>query len=457
MFRNPNSKHLSFIQMLLFVILLLRTLSSATESIQQLQDNSTNEWEAKVSKIDTNSIANFMYIDTVDIYKRSSSAISESKVNEYINVLKTLKNDRIDLYYYYLNRKRIKANRALKKYAEGSKIVEFEKFKETPEAKSIYKAILNLLVIEEYLKTPEHKRKKIEEYIAAESFFIKNKKNLDAVRSKYVLTPHEENYFLIHSINDSVAADSSFYGSRPAINWRVSVKFPILAARERESGIFLFFTNTGCFDFTNDKESQPVCKKSLIPGAFYRFDFEIFPRFGQGLKHIGIDNEIDIGAYHHSNGGYSTNDRSRGVNVLPFIKNTFRIGKHHYDSTLYNAYSEHYMFTLNLKVHGYIDYKDNPDIPDHWGYVLGQLTFEKALDIKPNNGTQLLFWADVSLSKASQSLSISFMPVINKFRKQSRIRLPLAWYMKLYHGKDEYLLNYRNNEKWIGAGLMFRK
>lgn len=442
-----------------FFIFILYFHSDALESdtLDNLQDNSTNKWEKLVSDINPDSIASFMISNEKVISIRGITEVVQTRKNKYLEALAILQNEHIKLYHYYLNVNKIKAYKFLKRYARKNGIRKIKIFKKTDEGKKTFKLILNALAVKEYINTPEFKRKKIEEYIIAESFFVKNKRDMDAIRSKYVLSPHEENYLLFHSLHDSVAVDSSYYGSRVSLNWRFSLKFPIVAARTRESGIFLFITNTGCFDFANKKESQPVCKKSFLPGAFYRFDFEKFTHFGERLNHIGVDNETDFGVYHYSNGGYTTYDRSRGINILPYIKNTFRIGKHRYDSTLYNVYSEHYLFTFNLKVQGYIDYKENKDLPKEWGYIFGQLVFEKAFDIKKDNGVQMIFWSDMSISKASQSLAISFMPVINKLRKQSRRRIPIAWYAKLYRGKDEYLLNYTEVDKWIGAGFMFRR
>lgn len=434
------------------------SITQASESFDELQDNNKSDWEKKVSDINMDSIAIFLdtksnlYIDTNKIN------IRQVKPHSYIDVLSILKNDRVALYHYYLNRNKNKARRALKKYAKSNNIIDFKAYKNTPESVEFYKALLNALVISQYLRTPEHKRKKIEDYLKAEDFFIKNKKNLDAIRSKYVLTPHEENFFLFHKLSDPLVKDSSDMKDRPSLNWKVSIKFPMVANRTQESGLFLFFTNTGCFDYKNEDESRPLSKKSLMPGIFYRFDWEYFQNFGKRLIDIGVDNETDLGFYHHSNGGYATNDRSRAVAVIPYINNTFRLKKHDYDPTLLNVYSEHYLFNFKFKVVlGYINDHENEGIGKEWGYIFGQLTMEQAIDIKKDNGIQLLFWTDISLSKASQSISISAQPVINKFRKQLRKRFPLAGYLKLYRGKDEYLLNYKKTDSWLGAGLMFRK
>lgn len=438
-------------------MMIVGAVNSFSDTINDIKDNSTNDWEQRISDVIPDSVVSFLNSEKKTSFIRAVKSVKKDPKQDILNAISVLQNERKDLYFYYLNINKLKAYRIFKKHVKDDGIQDIEEYKKSSDGEFIFKVILNALTVKEYLETPEFKRKKIEEFVKTEAYFVRNKRNLDAVRSKYVLTPHEENFLLFHALHDSVAADNSYYGSRVSLNWRFSIKFPLLAARTRESGIFLFLTNAGCFDFTNKQESQPVCKKSFLPGAFYRFDFERFTHFGERLSHIGVDNETDFGVYHYSNGGYTTFNRSRGIKILPYVKNTFRIGKHSYDSTLYNVYSEHYLLTFNLKVQGYINYKENDKLPDEWGYVFGQLIFEKSIDFIEDNGLQILFWADVSVSKASQSLAISFMPVINKLRKQSRRRIPITWYAKLYRGKDEYLLNYDKVDKWIGGGFMFRK
>lgn len=431
--------------------------SKASESFDELLDNSKLGWEKKVSDIELDSITFFLKAKPNISIDTNIIKLRQNKRNKYVDSLNFLKEKRVELYHYYLHRNKRDAYKKLKIFAEINNIPEFDIYKNTPESQKVYKSILNFLVIKEYMNSPEYKRKKLENYLIAEKFFIEHKKDLDAVRSKYVLTPHDDNYFLFHRLSDPSGKDSSEIKDRPSLNWKVSIKFPMIANRTSESGLFLFFTNTGCFDFRNDDESRPLCKKSLMPGGFFRFDWEFFPWFGKRLNNIGIDNETDFGCYHHSNGGYATNDRSRSIAAIPYINNTFRLKKHTYDPTFFNVYSEHYLFTFKLKVQGYINDYENKGIGKEWGYVFGQLTIEQAIDIKKDNGIQLLFWTDISISKASQSISVCALPVINKLRKQTRIRFPLAWYLKLYRGKDEYLLNYNKTDSWLGAGLMFRK
>ncbi len=195
-----------------------------------------------------------------------------------------------------------------------------------------------------------------------------------------------------------------------------------------------------------------------MSGIFGRFDWKSL--FVSQFNRIGIDNETDIGIYHHSNGGYF-NSPSRSIMILPYISNRFKALRHKKDSLLNNVYSENYLISLWVRYKWYLDeLEENPGIDKEWGNFEVKITLEKAFKLNRNN-FYLMVWPELYASFAqktveSRSVSLGVQPVSNRFRQKYKIRVPLTYYITYYCGKNEYLEYYNQVKEWFGIGLMLR-
>lgn len=429
-------------------VVLGMTIANAEEAGEK------SDWLKAVTAVDTNRVIYYMEeksseepeTEKANITADTAAVISRKSLGE-------LRSDDPLLYHYFLYRTADDAEKIWKSEAKKRAKAEDKRYKELLEEERRY-VINNALALEQYNETSPVERKRISTYESTENYFVGNKEMLDQVRGKYVISPHEDNFIIVHSLGDSTIADGKYVGERASLHWQFSFKFPLLVWRANESGAYFDFTNTGCFDFTNGKESYPVSKKSFKPGAFLRFDFETL----KGVRESRFDNELDLGVYHHSNGGYDEHNVSRSIMYLVYLRNRFKAFRHKPDPTLYSVYSNHYLLTVDLKAeyYGGID-SSNSGIRELWGPVRAKVQIEKAINLNKNNSFQMLFWNDWSFARSSQWVSLSIMPVNETLKKRKPVRIPLTYYVKFYQGRDEYLLNYRDWDRWIGGGLILRK
>lgn len=368
--------------------------------------------------------------------KCKNDSCSDYSTLEYVNLVDT--NPRVLNYYRF--RKKGKARR----------------FKRKNNSEEDINIIRSAFALDKYKTTGRQRNNVIRDAEKSESLYVSIKNSTDAVKGKYIITPYLKNFVTFHNIDDP-----SYVGEpidkRIALNWHLSIKYPLWVARHYNQGLFFSFTNTGCFDLTSKGEdSRPVSKKSFMPGFFYRHDLEhLFTRWFQNNPY-GVDAEVEFGVYHHSNGGYSA--LSRSMMAIFYTSQKIKIGKQVVGNTAGIPFSENYLFTLWMKTNLYYleNFEENPGIVDHWGRFEGQLTFEKELNHNRKNGYVLL-WADLYLSKGGQSIAIGFVPYLWGQNGRSRTRLPLSPYIKLYQGKNEYLEYYDQKKQWLGIGVMLRK
>lgn len=438
------------------LLLLLSIALIAAKAPEESIGHGTPAWLKSVTSVDTNDV--HLYIEQ---RRESDSEMVDKIVDIFdetsVDTIKSLGELRAEdslLYHYFLHRNADRAKRVWKNEAkERAKEVNTKEYKQflNDERRNV---INNALALEEYNNTSLQDRQKLHDYESTEEYFIENKEILDQVRGKYVISPHDDNFIIFHALSDSTIAEGKYVGTRPSLNWQFSFKFPMFVWRKYETGIYFDFTNTGCFDLTNGEESHPVSKKSFKPGAFIRFDFEMI----KGIRKRNIDNDLDIGLFHHSNGGYDEHDVSRSIMYQVYLKNRFKAFRHKPDPTLYSVYSNHYFLMVDLKVESYGGVAEtNKDIRKLWGPARAKVMFEKALDFNKKNEFQMLLWNDWTFARSSQSVSLSLMPVSMRLKKKKPVRIPLAWYVKLYQGRDEYLLYYDQWDRWIGGGFILRK
>lgn len=380
--------------------------------------------------------AEFVSLSAVDIKTKQvvdSLMYKKKKIQEpdSLHIQDIIKNHP-RLWNYFLYKSHWKAKRIYKQSSED------------------YTILLNRYAYIKYITTKKAVRDLIEETEISESMYLKNKTDLDIIKNKYTITSYEQNLFYIHSIDTT--RDGSTIGPRPALNWQLSLKYPIIwAHRHYDKGLYFFFTNTGSFDCFDGEKSKPVSKKSFMPGIFLRLDGNyLLKRWLPYWKNVDqVSLKSDMGLYHHSNGGYK--ELSRSILFRMFCKVRLELFKHRYKESDNFTYSNKYSTTIVFKLANYLGNLDeNPHIKKEWGYASILLNYENSI-------WRLIYWGDIYKSKNSFYVSVGLMPKYSHRHKRNKMKYPIGIYYRYYSGNDEFLEYYTRTWSWHGIGMVLRK
>ena len=192
------------------------------------------------------------------------------------------------------------------------------------------------------------------------------------------------------------------------------------------SGLYFAYTQRSFWDLHSP--SRPFTDSSFSPEFFYRTHLTSL-----GKRFNGADVDMQMGMFHESNGKSGADSRS--LNAV-YLKPSITISLKH-----------NLTFSLAGQVWDYVgSLSDNPNIGDYRGHasILASLGNPNGLMVS----TQLR--GGISSGKGNVSVDASY-----PLNALSFSNLDLYFYVQLYHGYGEDLINYDTKDTRIRLGFAF--
>ena len=298
--------------------------------------------------------------------------------------------------------------------------------------------------------------------------YLRNKTDFDVARSKYYLSPYHANYVYGDVIGDS-SREGKYVGTRPAMKFQISQKFPLWTTRYYANGAYFAMTLRGLFDLSPwGENSAPVTKKTFMPEAFVKFDLgtlRYFRFLRSGISERSDKNVLQLGIHHESNGGYVNEydgftSRSIGYRRYLEYRGRFRVVDSLRTDGLRRIPTSRFAGKWYARIFDLHSVGENDSIEQYIGWselgisyeLLGGGVWNGEATFSPGD----FLGTEKEYRGISYSLGLAWTPPWDKQSAHSTHRFPVSFYLRYFYGFNEFLETFNVKTRVWGMGFILR-